>query len=399
MNEENETSGEKLWTAEFIGLSATNFFHFMAQYVLIAGLPICIMNEMKGGELEAGLAMTFFQIGTVACRPFAGRLIDRLHKGRLLFGATLAFFILMLAFCFAHTEEELYALRLLHGIEFAVGTTAAATLAALVLPASKRGTGIGYFALSTNLAMVVGPLVGLLLVHSFGTLAMFVFLTISALFTLWIANRRKLPQKIVLPAEKEAGKSRFALVERQALPASLLGGLVFFAYGGLLTFIPLYAHSLGLEGSVSAFFAVFALVILATRPFIGSIFDKKGADYTVYPGFLLFFVGFLCFAAARTPVAFFFAAAVLGAGFGALSPAFQTLAVASVAPERAGLATATYFWSLDISVGLAAATLGLFAANFGYATLYGILCPAVIVIALLAYTRLSKGTVKKKKTA
>ena len=399
MNEENETSGEKLWTAEFIGLSATNFFHFMAQYVLIAGLPICIMNEMKGGELEAGLAMTFFQIGTVACRPFAGRLIDRLHKGRLLFGATLAFFILMLAFCFAHTEEELYALRLLHGIEFAVGTTAAATLAALVLPASKRGTGIGYFALSTNLAMVVGPLVGLLLVHFFGTLAMFVFLTISALFTLWIANRRKLPQKIVLPAEKEAGKSRFALVERQALPASLLGGLVFFAYGGLLTFIPLYAHSLGLEGSVSAFFAVFALVILATRPFIGSIFDKKGADYTVYPGFLLFFVGFLCFAAARTPVAFFFAAAVLGAGFGALSPAFQTLAVASVASERAGLATATYFWSLDISVGLAAATLGLFAANFGYASLYGILCPAVIVIALLAYMRLSKGTVKKKKAA
>ena len=399
MNEEKARNVETLWTAEFIGMSATNFFHLMAQYILIVGLPIYIMNEMKGGELEAGLAMTFFQIGTVACRPFAGRLIDRLHKGRLLFGATLAFFILMLAFCFAHTEEELYALRLLHGIEFAVGTTAAATLAALVLPASKRGTGIGYFALSTNLAMVVGPLVGLLLVHFFGTIAMFVFLTISALFTLWIANRRKLPQKIVLPAKKEAGKSRFALVERQALPASLLGGLVFFAYGGLLTFIPLYAHSLGLEGSVSAFFAVFALVILATRPFIGSIFDKKGADYTVYPGFLLFFVGFLCFAAARTPVAFFFAAAVLGAGFGALSPAFQTLAVASVASERAGLATATYFWSLDISVGLAAATLGLFAANFGYATLYGILCPAVIVIALLAYMRLSKGTVKKKKAA
>lgn len=399
MNKENETSGEKLWTAEFIGLSATNFFHFMAQYVLIVGLPICIMNEMKGGELEAGLAMTFFQIGTVACRPFAGRLIDSLHKGRLLFGATLALFILMLAFCFAHTEEELYALRLLHGVEFAVGTTAAATLAALVLPASKKGTGIGYFALSTNLAMVAGPLVGLLLVHSFGTIAMFVFLTLSALFTLWIANRRKLPQKIVLPAKKEAGKSRFVLVERQALPASLLGGLVFFAYGGLLTFIPLYARSLGLEESVSAFFAVFALVILATRPFIGRIFDKKGADCTVYPGFLLFFVGFLCFAAAQTPVAFFAAAAVLGTGFGALSPAFQTLAVSSVAPERAGLATATYFWLLDISVGLAAATLGLVAANFGYASLYGILCPAVIVIALLAYTRLSKGTVKKKKAA
>ena len=90
MNEEKARNVEKLWTAEFIGMSATNFFHLMAQYILIVGLPIYIMNEMKGGELEAGLAMTFFQIGAVSSRPFAGRLIDSLHKGRLLFGATLA---------------------------------------------------------------------------------------------------------------------------------------------------------------------------------------------------------------------------------------------------------------------------------------------------------------------
>ena len=60
MNEEKARNVETLWTAEFIGMSATNFFHLMAQYILIVGLPIYIMNEMKGGELEAGLAMTFF---------------------------------------------------------------------------------------------------------------------------------------------------------------------------------------------------------------------------------------------------------------------------------------------------------------------------------------------------
>ncbi len=378
-----KNSGEKLWTAEFIGLSGTNFFHFMAQYILIVGLPIYIMNDMKGGELEAGLAMTFFQVGTVACRPFAGRLIDSVHKGRLLLGATFAFFAIMLAFCFAHTEEMLYALRLVHGVEFALGTTAAATLAALVLPAAKKGTGIGYFALSTNLAMVVGPLVGLLLIRSCGTLAMFAFLTASALFTLWLANRKRLSDAIVLPA-KDKPRS-FALVEKRAVPMALLGGIVFFAYGGVLTFIPLYARSLGMDESVSTFFAVFALVIVATRPFIGRLFDKKGADYTVYPGLILFFCGFLCFAAAKSPAAFFLSAAVLGAGFGAVSPAFQTLAVASVPPERAGLATATYFWALDISVGIAAATLGLFAAHFGYGALYGLLCPAAVVCTAVGY--------------
>ena len=384
MNEEKARNVETLWTAEFIGMSATNFFHLMAQYILIVGLPIYIMNEMKGGELEAGLAMTFFQIGAVSSRPFAGRLIDSLHKGRLLLGATLAFFAIMLAFCFAHTEEAIYTLRLLQGIEFALGTTAAATLAALVLPAAKKGTGIGYFALSTNLAMVVGPLIGLLIIRSFGMMALFVFLTASALFTLWLANRRKLPDEIVVPKEKK-GRG-FSLVEWQALPAALIGGLMFFAYGGVLTFIPLYARTLGMEENVSAFFAIFALIIVMTRPFIGRIFDQRGADYTVYPGLLLFFLGFLCFAAAESSAAFLASAAILGAGFGAASPALQTLAVASVAPERAGLATATYFWALDISVGLAAATLGLVAARFGYAVLYGILCPSVLVLAVLFYT-------------
>ena len=325
MNEEKARNVEKLWTAEFIGMSATNFFHLMAQYILIVGLPIYIMNEMKGGELEAGLAMTFFQIGAVSSRPFAGRLIDSLHKGRLLLGATLAFFAIMLAFCFAHTEEAIYTLRLLQGIEFALGTTAAATLAALVLPAAKKGTGIGYFALSTNLAMVVGPLVGLLIIRSFGMMALFVFLTASALFTLWLANRRRLPDEIVVPKEQK-GRG-FSLVGRQALPAALIGGLMFFAYGGVLTFIPLYARTLGREENVSAFFAIFALIIVVTRPFIGRIFDQRGADYTVYPGIILFFLGFLCFAAARSPAAFLASAAILGAGFGAASPALQTLAV------------------------------------------------------------------------
>ena len=77
--------------------------------------------------------------------------------------------------------------------------------------------------------------------------------------------------------------------------------------------------------------------------------------------------------------------AVLGLGFGALSPAFQTLAVTMAPPSRAGVATATYFWALDISVGLAAYLLGLAAAEWGYAMMYGVICPAVLVGAAVLY--------------
>ena len=79
---------ETLWTREFLGLSLSNFLIYVTQYAMIAALPIIIMTEYGGGDVEAGLAMTFFQIGTVAARPWAGILIDAVNKRRLMIGIT-----------------------------------------------------------------------------------------------------------------------------------------------------------------------------------------------------------------------------------------------------------------------------------------------------------------------
>ena len=52
-------------------------------------------------------------------------------------------------------------MRLLHGMIFAVGTTAVAAVAVLVLPKHRKGEGIGYFSVFVNVAMVIGPFLGL----------------------------------------------------------------------------------------------------------------------------------------------------------------------------------------------------------------------------------------------
>ena len=377
---------EKLWTPEFIGMSGSNLLLFMSQYIMVAALPIFIMETLGGGEVEAGMAMTAFQVGAVTCRPLAGKLIDAVQKQRLLLLASLAFLLIMLAFCFAHALGAIYALRLLHGCIFALATTAAAAMAALVLPPARKGEGIGYFALSTNLAMVAGPLVGLLIIGHLGNRALFLFLTGLAALTLLAAGARRLPRAVTAPApQRKRGFSLTDFIEPRSLAPSLLGGLVFFAYGGILTFIPLYAKSLGLQQETSLFFVVFALIIILTRPLIGRRFDQKGPDATVYPGFAVFALGMLLFSQVSGLAGLLAAAALLGCGFGALSPAFQTLAVESAPPARAGVATATYFWSLDISVGLAALLLGGVAARLGYAFMYGTVCTLVILGTALCY--------------
>lgn len=57
---------EKLWTPEFLGMGGSNLFLFMSQYIMVAALPIFIMDTLGGGDMEAGLAMTAFQIGAVS---------------------------------------------------------------------------------------------------------------------------------------------------------------------------------------------------------------------------------------------------------------------------------------------------------------------------------------------
>lgn len=185
--------GEKLWTREFIGMGLTNFFYFMSQYIMIAALPVYIMDDLGLGEWEAGMAMTCFQIGTVVSRPLAGRVIDAVNKQRLLLIVSVLLFLLMVGFLLAYRLEIALSLRLIHGIVFALGTTASAAMAALVLPARRKGEGIGYFAVCGNMAMVVGPLVGLILIEHFGASTLFLFLSLMAACAIVSGNGKRLP--------------------------------------------------------------------------------------------------------------------------------------------------------------------------------------------------------------
>lgn len=377
---------EQLWTPEFLGMSSSNLFMYMSQYIMVAALPIFILENLGGNDMEAGLAMSFFQIGAVTFRPLAGRIIDVVNKHQMLMISTLAFFFVMLAFNWFHSLASIYVLRLLHGCIFALATTAAATMVVLVLPSARKGEGIGYFALSTNLAMVVGPFLGLLLIGQLGSTALFAFLTLLGVMIFLTANVRRLPESMILPvASGKKGIHLYDFIEFKALIPAGLGGLVFFAYGGILTFIPLYAKQLGLQSDTSLFFMVFAFIIVLTRPIIGRLFDKKGPEWTIWPGFLFFAVGMVLFGQVSSVSDLLVSAVVLGIGFGALSPAFQTLAVRSAAPSRAGVATATYFWSLDISVGLAAAIMSIVAASYGYPFMYSIANTSIVILTAICY--------------
>lgn len=384
-NQPQATEEGKIWSAEFLGCGLSSCLYYMSQYILIAGLPLIITGVYGGTAFQAGMAMTYFQIGTILCRPFAGEIIDGFDKRKVLFATTGIFLLIMIAFNFTQSMDLIFFLRLLHGMIFAVGTTAVAAVAVLVLPKHRKGEGIGYFSVFVNVAMVIGPFLGLTILDLWDKNAYFIFLSLCALLSFYVVNRKQLDESLALPQLAKKRPWNFdRFFERTTLPWAIIGVFISFTYSGVLVFVPIMLTEMGQGTMASIFFVLYALTIVVTRPWVGRAFDQLGANILIYPGFLLYGIGIIILSLATTPWWIIASAPIIGLGYGAISPAFQTLGVQAAAPERAGAANATYFLSLDIGVGLGSALLSLVIGWVGFELMYQ-LNAAIAIVGLLIY--------------
>ena len=378
-------NSERLWSPAFINYGVSSGIFYMTQYVLVAALPIILTAELGGTALDAGLAMTYFQIGTILCRPFAGRLIDGLDKRVILLISSVLFFVIMGLFNLTTSLQTIFVLRGLHGIIFALGTTVMAALAVVVLPASRKGEGINMFAVFSNIAMVLGPAVGLYALQAYGSSALYIFLTGMTALALILSNIIRLPKELAKPKQKSSkGWHISQFIEKRSLPWALMGLFIGFTYSGVLVFIPIELNSMGAGVWESVFFALFALMIIISRPLVGKVYARFGSKFVIYPGVALFIFGLAALGIVTTPIGIICTAPLLGLGYGAAQPAFQALAVQSAPIERAGVSTATYFLALDIAVGAGSVVLALIANALGYQYLYQITA-LIMVVALALY--------------
>ena len=346
---------DRLWSPAFINYGVSSGIFYMTQYVLVAALPIILTAELDGSALDAGLAMTYFQIGTILCRPFAGRLIDGLDKRVNLLISSALFFVIMGLFNLTTSLQTIFVLRGIHGAIFALG------------------------------AMVLGPAVGLYTLQAYGSSALYMFLTIMTALAFVLSNVIRLPKELAKPRQKTSkGWSISQFIEKRSLPWALMGLFIGFTYSGVLVFIPIELNSMGAGVWGSVFFALFALMIIISRPLVGKVYARYGSRFVIYPGVGLFIIGLAILGVVSTPVGIICTAPLLGLGYGAAQPAFQALAVQSAPIERAGVSTATYFLALDIAVGAGSVILALIANALGYQYLYQI-TSLIMIIALALY--------------
>lgn len=376
---------DKIWTKNFISISLTQLLFFTVFYTLLTTLPIYVIDDLGGSESQAGLVVTFMLISAITVRPFSAKVIDLVGKKKVLVISVTFFLVMTASYLLASNFVILSAIRFMHGISFGFMTTITGVIVADILPANRRGEGMGYFAMAMNIAVVAGPFIGLLLIQHVSFQTLFLFLIVLMVISLFAA--------LLVKIEEGPGQENMTLTikwsdlfEVSVLPITVIIALVGFSYGSILSFVPVYAETIGLTKVSSYFFLVFAIIMIAFRPYLGRAFDEKGARFVLIPSLIIFSAGLALLSVAQTVAIFLIAGGIIGLGYGSILPGFQALVVQHAGPKRTSQAMSTLFTLYDTGIALGAFTWGIISATHGFTTMY--LVSALVVAVTVVYFHL-----------
>ncbi|SFS95607.1 MFS transporter [Marininema halotolerans] len=390
---------QPMWTKEFILLALSNFFMFTSFYMLLPTLPIFVVKVLKGSVDQVGLIIGFFTTAQIFSRPLAGRWLDTIGRKKIFLWSRLLFLIIMIGYLGMKGLLLFFILRFLHGFSFGMATTASGTMVADLIPNERRAEGLGYYSGFASMAMVVGPTLGLWAIHLSNFSMMFILCSTLAALSVLLGSliQYNEPTKNASTNTTRSFSWR-QFIEPNAVFISIISMLLLALYGGIVSFISLYAQDLGMATIAGYFFSVYSLSILVARPITGKIADKYGASYVIYPGMIGCILGIILLSQAHSMIAFLLAGLLIGLGFGAIQPSLHAKVIQSVPSERRGAATATYFISADLGIASGAFVLGFIANAIGYRGMF-LSTTLLILLGLLLYWVYSRMNARKTEEA
>ena len=397
----NEITQQHLWNKSFILCLFNNLFLFTYYFALLAVLPIYIMKDLGGTIEQAGLALTLFLVSSIAIRPFSGLISQKLGKKLTFRGSEFFFVLFALSYLWIDSMWTLLLVRFLHGFWFSILTTVTVPVANDFIPEHRKGEGMGYFVMSTNLGVVIGPLIALTVIQfaSFNTLfaLLSVLMAVGFIFCLML----KIPEQqseVKQIEEKNTKLTLHDIIETKVIPVGLVALLTALTYSSILSFITAYSESKNLFEYASIFFIVFAVSMIVVRPFVGKMFDRKGPSAVMYPSFIFFAIGMVLVSFVNNQWTLWLSAIFIGVGYGTLFPCLQTVAIQTVSKNRMGHAISTFFTLFDIGLAVGSIIMGIFISWMGFQNTF-LLCSVIIVLTLLVYKATVAPALSQKKSA
>jgi len=367
-----------LFTRNFILVSLASTVNGGSFQLLLAVLPLYVL-ELGGRETEVGLLFSVMSLAALLVRPLVAWAVEAYGRKRLMLIGPVAYITAGLGYLLVTTIPLLMGLRAYHGVGMAAYSTGAMVFVADQAPPRRRGEAMGYFGMSFNLSQAAGPALGLALLAVIGFHGL--FLCSAGLSVLALALTMLLVDNFV-PRNRPPFRLS-AMVSRKALRPLLLVLAQASAMGAIMSFVPLYGRSQGVDNP-GLFFTVYALATIAARPTSGAISDRLGRMATIVPGMTVMASGLWLLAYSGQFWYLVASAVLIGAGSGTVFPSLMALVLDVTGSHERGAAVSTFNIGMDLGFGIGSVALGMVIERAGYSAAF-ILSGAVLLVMLCLY--------------
>ena len=389
-HKDNMEKEPKLFAGDYLKVWTANFMMYFSFYFVTPLLPLYLRDVFNADKAMIGLVLSGYSIAALAIRFFSGYIVDRFSRKKVLLIGYASFALFFLGYYLTGSIILFAVIRTLHGAPFGLTSVSSNTVAIDVLPSQRRGEGIGYWGLSNNFAMAVGPSLSLMLYHHFDSYNL--LFTVSLLFALLglfintFVNCKYCPP---IMEKKKMSLDRFLLLEGWSQGICIT--FIAMAYGILSTYIAIYSKDvLNITTGTGTFFMLFALGLILSR-FVGVKALSKGyAVRNATYGVIVVAVGYSMFTFWQTLYGYYISAVVIGFGQASMYPAVQTMFLNMTTNDKRGTANATILTSWDLGVGLGIILGGYVAEHLGgynSAFLMSAVVSALSLIFFLSYAK------------
>jgi MFS family permease len=352
-----------LFTPRFFVMCGFSFTVFISAFQLFPTAPFHI-RDLGGSTFQAGLFLGLLTYASAFSAPFTGAFADRIGHRRVLQVGSVAIAGFSVAYAFAPSPAVMLALVVPHGIFWSGLMVASGAYVTALVPEERRAEGIGYWGLSTVLAIALAPNIGFLIYRRGWVLLCVVMLLLNVIMAViaWSLEEMHRPA--------DPSEHRFSL-EWRVLFVSFCVFLYSFGYGGVTSFSALYAESASISPRAIYLTSV-AAAILLSRPLAARLGDRFGYRRVFLPSMIVATVG-LAILAALPPsrAAMITSGAVFGVGYGTAWPVFMAYMLGRIDPNRRGAAYGAMIAALDTGIGTGSTALGWLIQRYGYATAFG----------------------------
>lgn len=358
------TNHPRLWTNSFIRICLVNFFIFVNFHALLPTFPFFV-TYLDGDAVTIGLATALFSIASIVSRPFVGWLIDTRGRRIILLLGLIGMTLIPMGYFISAGIALAVVLRTVHGVFHAASSNASSTWVTDIIPHSRMGEGLGMYGLSMAISTAVAPALGLAVMNAWGFRPLFAIAALVTLVALLIGIGIRSSNYTVSKAPLRISE----LFEPMAMPAAVTQFFFMMAYGVVEVYVAIYAATCRLPGG-GIYFIFIALGTVATRILLGRVIDRYGEARLMYSGNAAIATGILLLVFAHNVPCYLLSAILLGYSFGAIQPSLQTMAMHTVAPERRGAASSTFFVAFDFGIALGGFLAGILVKYLGYDAMF-----------------------------